>query len=280
MRTLSLSLLLPLLGSACTGSDGESGVSDTCRDSDGRTYTPCRAFRGRLRLPPATELNLDAKPFQVAAVGFAPSDGPLSGDAGTGEAGAPAADGATAGGATTSVAPRLFFGPTFAHQAGAGQRPTLPFSVVVPCEMSVNLLLQVPTTDGGSAPGQLVAAMRFLPGEALELTTLVDQQQADLCGAKSNIIDLGIVELELAQPEILTSGVITLGEGNSVNPLALIDTDGDGTMNLADPDDDNDGTPDSNDSDAAGDGISDEAQLLSALPDDDQNATPDLFEAK
>jgi len=267
----------------CTGTDNAPGVAGTCFDYQGNSYGPCRVFRGRLKLPPADQLHTGQGSFQLAAVGFVSTDAPpaaADGSAASATDGSvAAADAAGTTPPTAAATPRLFFGPVFAYDAGAGQRPDTPFSIVVPCAQSVNLVLQVPRTSGGDAPGFWVAAMRFATDDGgSTLTTLVPRQAADLCGSKTNALDLGQVTLTLRSEGLLGSGEITLGKDNSKNPLELLDSDGDGAADLADTDDDDDGQPDIGDPDAQGDAVADTAQTLSALPDQDADGIPDLFE--
>lgn len=276
-RLIPLALVLVC---GCTGTDNAPGVAGTCFDYQGASYGPCRVFRGRLKLPPADQLHTGQGSFQLAAVGFVSTGAPPAGADGSA---ASATDGAVADASPTppaaSATPRLFFGPVFAYDAGAGQRPDTPFSIVVPCAQSVNVVLQVPRTSGGGAPGLWVAALRFATDDGgATLTTLVPRQPADLCGGKTNSHDLGQVTLTLKSEGLLASGEITLGKDNSKNPLELLDSDGDGVVDFADTDDDDDGQPDISDPDTQGDAVADAAQSLSALPDQDTDGIPDLFE--
>jgi hypothetical protein len=263
-----------LLLAGCTGAGETSGVPPRCRDATGTSYTACRVFRGRLLLPHAVKLPLEVRAFQVVGVGFEATGGAGGSDAG----GARGADAGVDGGgaATDKVRLRLFYGPVFAHEEGGGLRPDVPFSVVVPCGLSVNLLLQVPAVSGDHVPGRLVAHMAFDDGGSGE-TTLIPRQPADACGdasdllAPANTLDLGQVPLALKKAGVITSGSITLGDGNSRNPLALVDADGDGTTDLSDTDDDDDGEADTSDVDDEGDGIVDASQMLGGLTDEDQD---------
>lgn len=251
------------LSTACLGAD-EGGVPTDCIDNQGRAYSPCRVFRGRLALPLANKLLLPQKPFQVAAVAFERSGNQ------------PAVDGGT--GAATQVAPRFFFGDVFTYTAGAGQRADYPFAIVVPCRLAVNLLLQVPSSGTTNLPGSQVAPMSFAKDDSGTLTTLIPPQLGDLCGGTASSIDLEAVDLVVPSDKDLSGSSITLGVGKSRNPLDILDTDGDGQVDSADGDDDDDGLADVADEDANGDGIADSVQLLSALPDRDKNGRPDLFE--
>jgi hypothetical protein len=274
-------LLVALCSFGCTGADGEPGVTDTCHDSTGKAYGPCRVFTGRLQLPLPRDLVLPAKGLQLAAVGFepaAPSAGAATDGGPATDGGTTATDGTTPGKPTDRATPRLFFGPVVAQEAGGGQQATIPLSLVVPCALSLNLLLQVPGSSEGSVPGLLVAAVSFPSGSDGNAATLVPRQPDDLCGSKTNNLDLGRVVLELQAKGALSSGTIILGKGNARNPLSLVDTDGDGTDDLQDTDDDDDGTIDPADDDAEGDGIQDAAESLGALPDQNEDGVPDLFQ--
>lgn len=283
MRASPILLLPALLIAACTGSSGEPGVGP-CHDADGDRFDLCRVFRGRLKLPPPKQMHLTTMGLQLAAVAFEPTGGapaptpkPDGGASGDGAAGMP--DSAAAIQPTDKTRMRLFFGPVVAHDEGAGQRPDVPFSVVVPCGMSVNLVLQVPRSSSSGSPGLWVTALAFAAEDGAAVTaTLVPKQPDDLCGSKTNSLDMGDVQLTLAIAGVLASGSITLGKDNSRNPLSLLDTDGDGTDNLADLDDDDDGQSDIGDLDADGDGVLDSAESLTALPDQDSNGVPDLFQ--
>ena len=259
-----LASLVLVAATGCLGSDSSAGLPDQCLDSEGIPAVGCRAFIGRLRLPAAKELTNGSFPLQIAAVGFeaqktAPAAG--NGDAGSDtDAAAPAA-----------VQPRFFFGPTFARDAGAGSNGSYPFSIVVPCRLAVHLLLQVPRGSGIAAPGRLVARMRFAADEGGTPSSLVPEQRGDLCAGTAATHDLGEVFLP-------ASGDITLGSAGSRNPLALIDSDGDGIPDLADSDDDDDGLADLVDEDANGDGLPERIQQLSSLPDVNLNGRADLFE--
>ena len=264
-----------LVLSGCFGSGGEAGIAGTCIDSYGtRTFEKCRVFRGRLQLPHQSTLGAEeGKAFQFAAVGYY-------------EAGAAKVDGgATAkpdGGATIQPASKvqalLFVGEEFAADAGSGQQASIPFSIMVPCELSVNLLLQL--SRGGDVPGMQVAQARFLSdsSDTTASRTLIPAQPTSSCGTRSAPVDLGQVRLILAKNNALAASTITLGLGKSKNPLALLDTDNDQLFDLADADDDGDGIADISDEDADGDGIKDSAQTFAALPDKNKDGVPDLFQ--
>lgn len=259
-----VALVLPLTG--CLGAGDTQGVAPTCSDSTGRSYEGCRVFRGRLQLPHPNDLRSQWTAFQVAGLAFEASGGTGSGDGG---AAAP----------TNKVQWRFFGGDVVAIDTGAAKRSSVPFTVVLPCALSVNLLLQVPRDGSGSLPGYQVAPMSFDTDSAGSTKrTLVPLQARDACGQKTNDWDLGLVALQLEKAQPLSAGAITLGQDNSKNPLELLDTDGDGTVDLADTDDDDDGTSDYLDQDADGDGIIDAAQSLSALPDANKDGIADLLQ--
>ncbi len=261
LRTLIVLTLCVIVSlPACVGSGDSRGVPQDCLDNEGRPFTPCRVFRGRLQLPLSNRLLQQQKPLQIAAVGFE-ADGGSSRDAG----------------GVATITPRLFFGHVFSYTAGAGQRADYPFSLVVPCRLSLNLLVQVPTAGTSNLPGVLVAAMEF-EGVDGTRTTLIPPQLGDLCGGSAKSIDLEQVVLQVPPSSDIRGSTITLGSGKSRNPLDILDTDGDGQVDSADADDDDDGLADVSDEDANGDGILDALQLLTSLPDVDDNGRPDLFE--
>jgi hypothetical protein len=268
---------LPL--ASCTGASAPTGGPPECYDNAGRRYTPCRAFVGRLLLPHAAKLPLEAKAFQLMALGFA-----AKGAAPKSDAGAPADGGAAAPPPTTAVAPRLFFGAVFAHEEGAGLRAGVPFSVLVPCGVSINLLLQGPGGSSGAVPGRVIAPLEFDDGSGAATSTLIPRQPDDGCGDNSSFqappytIDLGQASLVLSAKGQLASGAVTLGDKGSQNPLKLIDADADGMTAYSDTDDDGDGSPDQADVDADGDGITDAAQTYSAAQDKDADGIPDKLE--
>lgn len=265
--------LLALPG--CFGAGGEAGIAGTCTDSYGtRTFTNCRVFRGRLQLPHQSTLGAEeGKALQFAAVGYA----------GTAKAAADSGASKPDGGASKQPAGKvqwlLFTGDAFAADAGAGQQTSIPFSIMVPCELSVNLLLQL-ARSGGDVPGVQVAQAKFISDstDTTAARTLIPAQPASSCGPRSAPVDLGQVRLVLAQNSALAAGTITLGQGKSKNPLALLDTDNDQLFDLADADDDGDGIADISDEDADGDGIKDSAQTFAALADKNKDGVPDLFQ--
>lgn len=281
MRTMRyISLLLTTLIAGCLGTSDESGIAGTCQDSHGAraAYTNCRAFRGRLLLPHPSKLRAEAKPLQIAAVGFERADAK-----GTADAAPATGDG---GPAPTTVKPTdkaqlvLFTGDVFAAEAGAGQTTSIPFSIVVPCQVSVNLLLTV-ARGGGHGAGLQVAPLAFArdsSGASTALGTLIPRQPANSCGSNPSALDLGQVTLVLPKDQSLAGASITLGQGKSKNPLALLDTDRDQATDLADSDDDGDGINDLSDDDAEGDGIKDSAQSLTALPDKNKDGVADMFQ--
>ena len=275
MKKMSV-FFVSLVGLAgCLGASGEAGIAATCSDSYGtRSYTNCRVFRGRLQLPHQSTLGAEeGKAFQFAAVGFEGA-GAAAVDGGA----AVKPDGAAGTQPSSKVQWVLFTGDAFAADAGSGQQTAIPFSIMVPCELSVNLLLQL--TRGGDVPGVQVAQVRFASGtsDSTAVRTLIPAQPAASCGTRSAPVDLGQVNLVLAKNNALGASTIDLGQGKSKNPLSLLDTDNDQIFDLADADDDGDGIADISDEDADGDGIKDSAQTFSALDDNNNDGIPDLFQ--
>jgi len=283
-RSVSLISALFVLAAAsggCLGVDPQPYAPITCTDSTGaHTYSTCRVWQGRLQLPHPSLMQLSAKAFQIGALAQTCNNSKLSGDAGSpaADGGSVAADSGASSGHSAPCTPlqggqRIFIGAPFAYNAGAGQQPSIPFSIVVPCELSVNLLLQLPRS--GQA-GIQVAQLSFPSGViAGASTTLIPWQSKDSC-ANNHSHQLG--QVTLTKTKASMSGVITLGQGNSKNPLSLLDTDGDGTADLSDADDDDDGTADISDPDVSGDGVRDASQTLASLPDKNKDGIPDLFQ--
>ncbi len=135
---------------------------------------------------------------------------------------------------------------------------TARLSAPVDGKRSFVVVLQVPSASA-RGPGALVATLEF-DGETLLPPGLDD-------------IELGVVHVEGTSP---ADAKLVVGDAN--DPLAQIDTDGDGTPDKADDDDDGDGVPDASDTDAGGDGVDDALQLLSAIPDEDGDGVPDLLQ--
>lgn len=259
MRPALALLITALLGLAgCLGSGASPGVAAACGgytvggDVVSKEFSTCRMFRGRLQLPAARDLTLPDMPFQIVALGFEPTAAPATADSGPRPDGAAAGDALSPSAPTGAVTAYLFYGASFTAVDGAGQRPSIPFDVVVPCGVSVNLMLQVARTSSDHVPGYQVAQMSFARSESsTALTTLVPHQALDSCGTKTNQLDLGLVALTLGKRGVLSSGAIVLGKGNSKNPLTLV------------------GAPDGpiSDQDTDGDRIIDSVELWTSLPD-------------
>jgi len=264
MRPLLICSLCTLALAGCLGAPAAKEASVSCAgytyDPEGPSlpqgFAPCRVFKGRLRLPQQKQLILPDRPLQVVGLVFEPeggasTDGAVSKpDAGVSEAGSSSTPTPPAQ-PTDKVTPRFFYGPQFHALEGAGYRPQIPFSVSVPCGKSVNLALQVPRTSGDAEPGMWVAQMAFAKASGSGTTTLIPRQAEDSCAGSAGQYDLGLVDLELAKRGELSSGVITLGKGNSASPLSLVPAP---EGNLSDQDTD-------------GDGIIDSAQTFGSLPD-------------
>ena len=255
-KLILVSLLIPgtaiwsiLAVMACSGLDEAAEIGPCFGSSDDAPvaeYAGCRVFKGRLQLPPAKELSLPARPLQLAAVGFEPLE--------TAEEALP----------TDQVRRRYFFGAPISAEAGAGQRSALPFSITVPCGVSVNLLLQVMGAGGGARPGIQAAQLSFQgPPGGPDSTTLIPWQATEDCSGSAAQHDLGTVTLVLARRHDLTSGSIHLGAGSSASPLDLVPPSAASTT----------------EGDSDGDGILDEAETLEALEDIfTPGAPPDLVD--
>lgn len=125
------------------------------------------------------------------------------------------------------------------------------------------LILQVPSPSG-RGPGSFLGLLTFLDG-----------------GAERTVIPPSEHDLDLAAVTVIPGDHRPAGNrlkaGDANNPLAQIDTDDDGTVDLSDTDDDEDGTPDTADTDTGDDGVDDAQQSLAALPDEDGDGVPDLL---
>jgi hypothetical protein len=240
------------ISASCTGTNQEPGVPETCYSyglqGPNKEFSACRVFSGRLVFPLAKDLTLPKRPFQLLALGFENPD--ATQPTNNPDGGMPPVEssnedvGANPDEETSAVIiQHFFYGPPFPiEERGGGERPTVPFYITVPCQLSVNLLLQVLRSSGDKIPGYWVAPMTFAQSEtSTALTTLIPRQMPDSCGEKNNHFDLGVVELSLAHRGILSSGSIVLGKGNSKNPLSLLtgmvpengteeDTDADGIL--------------------------------------------------
>jgi hypothetical protein len=138
--------------------------------------------------------------------------------------------------------------------------------LLLPCHVTVNILVQTLGDSGGRSIGDPLALLSWSSGN--ELTSLLPRELGgveppcrDTPLLATNLIDLG----ELAVPsQTETIPQVELGgPGGGRNPLETVDTDGDGTANLADDDDDGDGVTDELDDDDDGDGAADAAQSFS-----------------
>ncbi len=166
------------------------------------------------------------------------------------------------GNAAPDVASCAIFGEPFAADGSA------PFRLLLPCDRTVNLIVQRLGDSGGQSPGDPLAVLAFPTGAgaADETTTLLAREPG--CRATAElatvILDLGDVTVSaLASADGTPRPVVVGGPGGGQNPLATVDTDGDFSANLADADDDDDGTPDASDDDRDGDGLADGAQAFS-----------------
>jgi len=169
------------------------------------------------------------------------------------------------------------------NPAGNGGRP-VSFRIGLPIERSFILFLQVPV-DASNRIGELVARFRFPRSASGELADVLSGRLPTLSTPLADL-DLGVVQITGADPSPgaspLAGNVVLLGEGTAINPLALNDTDGDGSPDFDDPDDDNDLVPDEGDDDANGDGVPDAQQTFDALRHLDENGDqiPDVFQSR
>jgi len=146
----------------------------------------------------------------------------------------------------------------------AVNRGETAFTLTVDARRSFNLVLQVPR-GGGTGPGSYLGGLYFSSG----------------AGGDSSLVPHGVTDLALGVVEAVENAASTADNrllvDESRNPLALVDSDGDGTVDLVDEDDDSDEIADVNDDDVAGDEVPDVLQTLVGL-DADGDGVPDLLE--
>jgi hypothetical protein len=228
MRTAFLALFL----FACTGADA------------GGVPPGQRLVTGHLVL---TDAGTVRRAAQLVALFAVPGDACPAGSLRTGSAAA-------------GVSACASFGEPFAPDGEAR------FRLLLPCDLTVNLLVQTLGDSGGQSPGDALAVLAYPTGVgADETTTLLARELAcrDTAELATVVLDLGYLAVSaLPTPDGAPRPLIVGGPGGGQNPLATIDTDGDFTANLADPDDDEDGIADADDPDRDGDEQADGAQAF------------------
>jgi glycosidase len=169
--------------------------------------------------------------------------------------------------------------------SGNGDQP-VTFRLALTTDRTYALFFQIPA-EGTGGIGHLLAPLRFSKDSSGELTDVLSGRTGPSLSPMPSI-DLGVIDITVASEpgsdkvcdeteSCVRTYQVVVGEGESKNPLATNDTDGDGTPDLDDNNDDNDVTPDEGDEDANGDGTPDVAQTIDALADDDANGIPDRF---
>jgi hypothetical protein len=236
MRRHSLLLLgLALLLAACPSSD-EGGIPTGSRLITGRAYMDGVSSASTRRALQVVAVYASADCGQALEVGVA-------------------------GEGLKSCA--LFGAPFDPGNQGSGV-PSAPFQLLVPCSTAVNLLVQVESTSGGQAPGELLARLVFADGLGGQ-TSLIAAEPAgcrDTPELATNLLDLGTFLVPADPPAAGPTDVVLGGTEGGANPLATVDSGGEeGVANLADGDDDGDGTLDAADTDSDGDGLQDAAQI-------------------
>ena len=165
------------------------------------------------------------------------------------------------GAAAADVSVCAIFGEPF-DPDGRGD----PFRLLVPCDRTVNLLVQTLGDSGGQSPGDALAVLAFPTGvTADETTTLLAREPGCRATAELATVVLDLGELAVSVTPLPGGAPRTLvvgGPDGGQNPLATVDTDGDFTANAADPDDDEDAVTDADDQDRDGDGQADAAQTF------------------
>ncbi len=145
----------------------------------------------------------------------------------------------------------------------ASRAASAAFVAPVDGARSFVVILQVPSASG-RGPGSFLGVLAFESGAGEG--TVVPPGEDD--------IDLGAVTVTTGDARPAGNRLVA---GEAHNPLAQIDTDGDGSADLSDPDDDEDGAADTGDADTGNDGVDDVLQTLAALPDADADGVPDLL---
>lgn len=120
-------------------------------------------------------------------------------------------------------------------QSGAAGGERVRFSLLVPVEQKAALFFQTtPASGAGNDPGRFVARLRFAAG---------GESSSSILPPGEGTLDLGLVVVAAGDLSTIVDNVASPEE----NPLALVDTDGDGTPDADDADDDADGIPDVDD---------------------------------
>jgi hypothetical protein len=167
------------------------------------------------------------------------------------------------------VAACAIFGQPFDPGEQGGGITSEPFRLELPCDRTVNLLVQTLSSSGGQTPGDLLAVLAFDDGSGA-LTTLLPRESPedatlacrDTPRLATNLIDLGDLIVPAGDGDLVATVQVGGVEGG-LNPLGTVDTDGDTIANLADTDDDEDDLIDGADEDDDGDGAADDAQRFS-----------------
>jgi hypothetical protein len=147
----------------------------------------------------------------------------------------------------------------------AVNRKETAFTIAVDARRSFNIVLQLPRA-GGQGPGSYLGGLYFETGY----------------GGETSLIPSGVTDLALGIVGAIENVAGTVADNRLVvdsdkNPLALVDSDGDGVVDLLDTDDDSDEVLDPDDDDVAGDDVPDALQTLVGL-DADGDGVPDLLE--
>ncbi len=239
MRRPCLSLVLICAAAACTGSQ-EGGIPAGQRLITGRALAGGATGTQRQALQPVAVYAAATCDPPAIRVGDASPDG--------------------------AVASCAIFGDPFDPGEQGGGVPAEPFGLLLPCELSVNLIVQTLASSDGRTPGDVKAVLAYPSGAGT--TTLIPREigspLAEPCHdtelRATNFIDLGDFTLPPEPADGSVPTAIVGGPEGGINPLATVDTDDDGDANATDPDDDGDGTPDDVDDDDDGDGAADAAQ--------------------
>ena len=172
------------------------------------------------------------------------------------------AHGVGVGRVTDDLETCAIFGEPFDPGMQGGGVPAGLMRLVIPCDLTVNVILQTLGSSGGQTLGNPLALLVF-PGGPQGATSLLAREPAcrDTPKLATVVVDLGPLNVTLSPDEALPALVVG-GQAGGRDPLGIIDTDDDLVPNASDDDDDGDEIPDSMDEDADGDGLADVAQVF------------------
>jgi hypothetical protein len=143
----------------------------------------------------------------------------------------------------------VILGDPFVPGQLGGGTAAAPFSLELPCDLTVNLVVQ-DYDPGNEARTDLLAVLAYPSGDPAAPTTLFAREPP----CEHDLVDLGAFTTPYRSRRQGPPLVVVADPG--------LDTDGDGIPNLEDPDEDGDGIPNAIDPDADGDGIPDAEEVF------------------